>query len=53
MQTSAAMQQGCTRGLGEFFLLSSEQGTHTQGEKCGGREGGGGCEQGGGRGGGR
>ena len=50
MQSSAAMQQSCTRGQYNCFLLSSEQG-RGEGEKCGGRGGGGGGEQGGGRGG--
>ena len=45
------MQQRCTCCQGDCFLLSNEQGTD-EGEKCGGREGRGGCEQGVGRGGG-
>ena len=41
MQSSATMQQSCTHTQGDCFLLSGEQ-SRGEGEKCGGRGGGGG-----------
>ena len=38
MQSSSAMQQSCTRGQGDCFLLSSDEG---RGGKCRGKGGGG------------